>query len=163
MAASLIRVASGVTDPSAPPECPTLARQTHDAGAELIEFALLLPILLLVVVGIFDFGFLFQQYQVITNAAREGARLAVLPHYTTADVQARVASYVSAGGVTQSCTTTVQIIAITPASGPPFNVAEVKVVLPHIFVWLGPIAKLVGGTFSTVNLTAVAQMRVEGP
>ena len=60
-----------------------------DAGAELVEFALVLPLLLLVIVGIFDFGFLFRDYGVITNAAREGARIGVLSGYTTTDVQNR--------------------------------------------------------------------------
>ena len=61
-----------------------------EGGAELIEFALVLPLLLLIVLGIVDFGFLFQRCEVVTNAAREGARMAVLPGYATADVQARV-------------------------------------------------------------------------
>src|SRR5215831_8178385 len=73
-------------------------------GAELIEFALVLPLLLLLVLGIVDFGFLFQRMEVITNAAREGARIAVLPSYTNADVQARVCNYLTSGGVpTTSC------------------------------------------------------------
>ncbi len=37
--------------------------------------------LLLIGFGILDFGILFQRYEVITNAAREGARVAVLPGY----------------------------------------------------------------------------------
>ena len=51
-------------------------------GAELIEFAFIFPLLLLVCLGIVDFGLLFQRYEVLTNAAREGARVAVLPGYT---------------------------------------------------------------------------------
>ena len=66
-------------------------RGRSEDGAQLVEFALVLPLLLLVVLGIAEFGFIFQRYEVITNAAREGARLAVLPGYTTADVEARVA------------------------------------------------------------------------
>ena len=46
-----------------------------------MEFALTLPLLLVVIAGIVDFGFVFQRYEVITNAAREGARLASLPGY----------------------------------------------------------------------------------
>src|ERR1051326_4995354 len=62
-------------------------------GAELIEFAMTFPLLLLVVMGIMDFGLLFQQYEVLTNAAREGARVAVLPGYGTTDIQTRVNQY----------------------------------------------------------------------
>ena len=73
------------------------ARVRSQAGAELVEFALVLPILLLVFGGIVDFGLLLQRQQVVTNAAREGARLAVLPGYTAADVQARVTQFVREG------------------------------------------------------------------
>ena len=54
--------------------------------------ALAMPLLMLIVLGIMDFGLMFQQYEVLTNAAREGARIAVLPNYSDADVQARVTS-----------------------------------------------------------------------
>ena len=70
-----------------------------EQGAELIEMAIVTPLLLLLVMGIVDFGFLFQRYVVLTNAAVEGARVATLPGYTTADAQARVQAYASDGGV----------------------------------------------------------------
>ena len=54
-----------------------------ERGAELVEFAFVFPTLLLVMLGIIDFGFLFQRYEVVTNAAREGARVAILPGYQT--------------------------------------------------------------------------------
>ena len=57
-------------------------RGRSEDGAQLVEFALVLPLLLLVVLGIAEFGFIFQRYEVVTNAAREGARMAVLPGYT---------------------------------------------------------------------------------
>ena len=65
------------------------------------------PTLLLVMLGIIDFGFLFQRYEVVTNAAREGARVAILPGYADADVQARVNQYLTAGGLTGTATVTV--------------------------------------------------------
>jgi len=45
-------------------------------GAAVIEFAILLPLLLLIVFGLIEFGFNFLQYHYIANAAREGARIA---------------------------------------------------------------------------------------
>ena len=56
------------------------------------------PMLLLVMLGIMDFGFMFQRYEVLTAAAREGARVAILPGYSDADVTARVNAYLTAGG-----------------------------------------------------------------
>ena len=57
----------------------------------------MLPILLLVFAGIVDFALMFQRFLVVSNAAREGARIAVLPGYTQTDVQNRVTQYVREG------------------------------------------------------------------
>ena len=54
-------------------------RRRSERGAELIELALVLPILLLVFAAIVDFALMFQRFLVVSNAAREGARIAVLP------------------------------------------------------------------------------------
>ncbi|HEX5411700.1 MAG TPA: TadE family protein [Terriglobia bacterium] len=50
-----------------------------ELGAELLEFALVVPLLLSVLVGIFWVGRAYNVYQTVTRAAREGARYAVLP------------------------------------------------------------------------------------
>jgi Flp pilus assembly protein TadG len=68
-------------------------------GQAIIELALTLPLLLLVVFGVFDFGFLFQRYEVVTNAAREGARVGVLTNYTGTDAENRALAYLTAGGM----------------------------------------------------------------
>lgn len=47
-------------------------------GAAAIEFALVLPILVLLVCGIIEFGLLFYNKQMITNASREGARAGIV-------------------------------------------------------------------------------------
>ncbi len=47
-------------------------------GQSLVEFALTLPVLLLLVMGIVQFGIVFNAYITVTSAAREGARLAVV-------------------------------------------------------------------------------------
>jgi Flp pilus assembly protein TadG len=53
------------------------AQSWRQRGAELVEFALALPVLLLLLVGIFDFGYFFALRQKMTNAAREAARIVV--------------------------------------------------------------------------------------
>jgi hypothetical protein len=59
----------------------------NDKGATALEFAIVLPVLLLVVFGIIEWGLYMYNRQVITNAAREGARYGVLmrmqPRYVT--------------------------------------------------------------------------------
>jgi Flp pilus assembly protein TadG len=138
-----------------------VSRVSEVRGAVLIEFAFSLPLLLLLIVGIFDFGFLFQKYQVLTNAAREGARMAVLTGYLPGDVQNRVTAYLAAGGAVGTPTTTVANGIIAPGSGAPFTTKRVTVTLPHTFTYLGPIATMFGGSFGTVTLTATSEMRTE--
>ena len=69
--------------------------------------ALTLPLLLLVVFGIFDFGFMFQRYEVVTNAAREAARIGVLgtPAITPRpQAEQRALNYLHASGIGASGT-----------------------------------------------------------
>jgi len=130
-------------------------------GAVLVEFALVLPVMLVIFAGIFDFGMAFQRYQTVTNAAREGARMAILPGYTTADVQNRVSDYLAAGGVSGTPTTTVDPVTITPETGASFSAKQVTVKVDYVFSILGPIATLVGGRFGTISLGSTSVMRVE--
>jgi Flp pilus assembly protein TadG len=51
---------------------------TADSGASAVEFALVVPILLLLVFGIIDYGFVFSQQSTLNNGVREGARRAVV-------------------------------------------------------------------------------------
>ena len=145
-------------------------RLKSERGAELIEFALIFPLLLLVILGIIDFGFLFQRYEVLTNATREGARIAVLPGYDDADVKARVCDYLETGGVpivsdaTCATWTTVDDGTITMPTPPNLTTKVVTVSYPHNFMFIGPIIGLMGGSWTNAKtLTTVAVMRDELP
>jgi Flp pilus assembly protein TadG len=138
----------------------------NERGAELVEFALALPLLLVVFGGIVDFGLLLQRHQVLSNAAREGARLAILPGYATPDVQARVQAYVREGtaDLAASPATTLTTVTLTPGVGPPFEAARVQVALTESFLILGPIVNLAGGNWtlgSSITLSATSTMRIE--
>jgi Flp pilus assembly protein TadG len=136
----------------------------RETGAELVEFALVLPLLLLVIVGIFDFGFLFRDFEVITNAAREGARIGVLSGYSEADVQQRAADYMTAAGLDVTlATTTMSVEALGVGGSSTAQVVRVTVWYPHNFTLLSPIAGLFGGSFGSVSFRAVSTMRVEAP
>jgi Flp pilus assembly protein TadG len=65
-------------------------------GASLVEFAIVLPLLLIVLFGIIEFGLIFYNQQVITNASREGARYGIIsqsPRVTEAQIKQRVIDY----------------------------------------------------------------------
>jgi hypothetical protein len=57
----------------------------------MVEFAVILPIFILLLVGIFDLGRAVYAYNTINNAAREAGRLAIVDQ-TVADIQARAAA-----------------------------------------------------------------------
>jgi Flp pilus assembly protein TadG len=139
-------------------------RLGDDRGSELIELAIVMPILLFIVAGIMDFGFLFQRYEVLTNAAREGARLGSLPGYSSTDVVNRVESYLTTAGLTAAHPVpdvqyTTQTLGV---GGPTINIVSVIVEYDSPFDFIGPFAGLVGGSgWTSVTLRAGALMRVE--
>ena len=55
-------------------------RKRRESGQSLVEFALVLPLLLLILCGKIDFGWIYYNRITLSNAAREGARYAVI-HY----------------------------------------------------------------------------------
>jgi Flp pilus assembly protein TadG len=62
--------------------------QTRDSrGQTLVEFALIIPVFILVLMGIFDLGRAVYAYNTANNAAREAARLAIVDQ-NVADIQA---------------------------------------------------------------------------
>lgn len=134
-----------------------------ERGAELIEFALVFPTLLLVLGGIVDLGFLFQRYEVVTNAAREGARMAALPDYepnVQANVEARVSQFLVASGLTGTPGVVLSPKQPLSVNGHCIAVRTVTVTYDSNLVVLGPIYGLFGGG-STRQLRASSAMRLE--
>jgi Flp pilus assembly protein TadG len=80
-----------------------LAKRT--AGQSFVEFALILPVFLILVMGILDMARAFSALQMVTNAAREGARVGVMPTSVSSVVIDAVDNYLAAGGQTGCATT----------------------------------------------------------
>jgi Flp pilus assembly protein TadG len=137
---------------------------TGEDGAELLELAIALPILMLIIGGVIDFAILFQRYEVVTNAAREGARVAVLPDFATTDVQNRVTSYLAASGLTDAAPAPAVSFTTSDVGvgGPSISTVTVTVQYPHQFLLLTPLSALVGGgPHATIMLKAASTMRQE--
>lgn len=129
-------------------------------GAELIEMAIVLPLLLLLIMGMIDFGFLFQRYVVLTNAAMEGARVATLPGYSSADAIARVQAYATNGGVVGPVNAVTAPVALPGAGGGTWPGIQVTVTHVYTYQYIGPIAALFGGgPGGSVTLTSRSTMR----
>lgn len=134
-----------------------------------MEFVLALPILLVIVFGIIEFAAAWRNYQVVTNVAREGARLAVIPTSNDALVLARIDSLLVQSGLrlsnrttTLTCNGTAGLCGGLTASGEP---SEVRVDYLHRFVVLGPVLDLMcigcGTGYGTITLSSLAVMRNE--
>jgi Flp pilus assembly protein TadG len=83
----------------------TLRSRHRGRGQALVEFALVIPVFLLLLMAVFDLGRAVFAYNSVTNAAREGARLAIV-NQSTALITQRVLDQTSLGG-TGSPTVTV--------------------------------------------------------
>jgi len=145
-----------------------LHRARQEKGAALVETAFVLPIMLLVCVGILEFGRAYQTWQVVTNAAREGARVAILPEYTDASAIARVKTYLKNGGLPASIVDSANTKILITATTIPIDVggantasaARVVVEYPFEFMVLQPVAQLVvngstAGQAFTMRMTTI--------
>lgn len=151
-------------------------RRRRERGSALVEFALCLPFLLVIIAGIVDFGLAFQRYEVLTNAAREGARLATLPQYNgnLVLIRGRVREYVAQGlsipigdmpTVLPDASIDVTTPPITITSGAvTYNIQTTMVTISytHNFMLLRPILGLINKNWGdSITLTARSQMRNE--
>jgi Flp pilus assembly protein TadG len=142
-------------------------RRRHEPGADetrpehgqtLVEFALVLPVLLLLIFGLVDFGRAFQSWLVVTNAAREGARVGATQQPLSA-IQLRVTE--AAASIDTS--SAVFHIAVDNAQGPRGSAVVVDVT--YDFQYVTPIGDLMnlisGGSLATPTITGQSSMRLE--
>ena len=141
-----------------------MKRLRGQRGAALLETAITLPMILLVSVSIFEFGRAYQTWQVLTNASREGARLAVIEGSTDTNVKARVNEYLTGGGLASQPDSNIQItrnVTLT-ASG---KGTQVQLNYPFQFMVLNPVIRLIAPSDNTgrgiYTMTASSVMRNE--
>jgi Flp pilus assembly protein TadG len=122
---------------------------------------MVLPLLLILVFGIFEFGRAWNAYQVITDSTREGARVAVVdsdPPADQAKVEAVVRAALQRASLSGPAEVTVTVEGGWPGSrGDP---ATVSVAYQHQFIIIGRLIKLMGGR-ETVTLRSSTVMRKE--
>ena len=81
--------------------------RSDERGAAAVEFAMILPLLILLVFGIVQFSLAYNRQQGLHAAAREGARIASLPQTTQSEITSRVNSSLS--GIPFSASPTITI------------------------------------------------------
>jgi len=134
------------------------ARPGGDRGAAAVEFALLLPVLLLIVFGIIDFGRALNAQITLTQAAREGARLASFGQ-PVATVQSRTQT--AATGL--NLTTSEISVTTCPQNAGPTVDGTVSISYPFKFITpISAISTLFGkGLNNTYTLTATGVVPCE--
>lgn len=131
-----------------------LRRGDHRArAAAVVEFAVVLPLLLTILFGIIEYGWVFMVRQSLQTAAREGCRVAILQSSTEpyAAVLARVAEVMEPTGLTTYEVTMTHATAADP-------IETVDIVIPYADV------SLMGGFFGThvSEIGGACSMRKEG-
>jgi len=120
----------------------------------VVEFAIVAPVFFLLVFGMIEFGRMVMVQQVITNASREGARIAILDNSTTAEVTTAVQNYLQSASISGA---SVSVTPDPPSSAGYGAPVTVNVSIPFNQVsWLGS-PMFLGGT----TLTATTVMRRE--
>ena len=128
-------------------------RMRSERGATAVEFAMIMPLLIVLVIGIAEFGRAFQVQGTLSAAAREGVRLMALQN----DPAAARAAVRNAAASLDPGVTDAQI-AITPASCPVLNSGSTSVRLTIRY----PMPYLTGFFGTGINLTGTGAMRCNG-
>jgi Flp pilus assembly protein TadG len=128
----------------------------RQSGAAAVELAIVLPILLLLVFGIVDFGRAYNAKISLTQAAREGARARALG----ADATATTARVRLAAGFLPAAAVSVDAGSSCPSNPSATDVATVKAT--YTFAYVTPIGALAGLATGPLTLTGTGVMRCLG-
>jgi Flp pilus assembly protein TadG len=130
-------------------------------GVAAVEFAIVLPVLILFLFGIIEFGILFYDKAVITNASREGARAGIVYNYpapvTEAEIEQVVRNYCADYLITFATTPSLTI-ASNWTGYEAGDTLAVTVTYDYQFLVLPNfVSAMTGG----INLAAITLMRME--
>jgi Flp pilus assembly protein TadG len=146
--------------PTVARERPPIARvfrYVKRPGAAAVELAVILPFLMVLFLGMIEFGRVMMVEQIITNAARESCRSAVLPGQTIDGARTVAVNYLSNSGIQLSSPSTQVTVSPDPTTSAQGAAITVSVSVPYSSVsWL-PSALFMSGK----NLMSSVVMRLE--
>ena len=155
-------MAGNVTEAEASPRNgvhrPNSKRGSRERGQSLVEFALVLPVFLILIFGIVDFGLGLRAWITITNAAREGARVGAV----RGDCEAIENQVISTSG---GLITSADQITIEPADCDGTAGDSVRVTVEYEYDLITPLGGMLsiigGGVPSSFSIQSTSDMRVE--
>ena len=126
----------------------------NQKGAALLEFAIVLPLVSILLCGMVEFGLLYYNKQVITNASREGARAGIVLTIQESEVRTIVKNYANNRliGLKTAMTIGDGDINITKSGSD----VRVAVTVPYQFL-----TSQIIGTGASVNISGITVMREE--
>jgi len=138
-------------------------KRMGDAGQSLVETALILPVLLLLLMGVWDFGRAIYAYISISNAARDGARVAIVDQRNGMSGQplAAEAAADQATSLGLSPNTDVDVAFLLPDGSPcvPVEVGCIaRVDVRYTYTAMTPI---IGNVMGALNLSSRTELPVE--
>jgi hypothetical protein len=110
-------------------------RKSNRRGAAVVEFAVVAPIFFMLVFGMIEYGRLVQVQQVLTNASREGARVASTAGTSQTEATTWVNNYLQSAGINPA-DVFVRVVPSPPKDGEPITV-ELKVPFSKV-AWFPP-------------------------
>ena len=125
-------------------------------GAAVVEFAVVAPLIFLILFGMIEFGRMLMVQQILTNASREGARRAIIESSTVPEVTTVITDYLQTNSVSGAILSIDPPDLTTLGAGDPITVS-VSVQYDQVS-WL-PTPQYLGG----VTLQGISTMRAERP
>jgi Flp pilus assembly protein TadG len=139
-------------------------KEQHDIrGSAVIEFVIVLPLLCLVLFAIIEYGIIFYDKNIITNASREGARYGIVSQNSAYPTSANITSYITSHFTTHLVTfassNPTPTITVSSTASPPTTGAQLTVTVTYSYTCL-VLNKLAGFT-SPMNITSTTVMIYE--
>jgi Flp pilus assembly protein TadG len=130
-------------------------RRSGRRGAAIVEMAVVAPLLLTMLFGVMEFGWMFMVHETMTNTARECCRLATLQGTTDTDIQNRFVQSMAATRVSA----TADMISISRTGTPDNQIVTVSVSVPYSQVSITGLTSFL--KITKQNLTTSCSMRAE--
>jgi len=124
----------------------------NEKGQAMVEFALILPVLLLLVMGIAEFGMMFNAYLSVQNATREGARIGVVGA-SNEEMEERILN------TSPSLNKERIVITIEPGDNARASGETLRVLVNYDYKMAVPFISILFG--GSVNLSGESSMRIE--